>query len=38
MLILNLLNEFEEKISCEALPRVLSISPNELNEFTNTRA
>ena len=36
--LLNLLNEFEEKIRCEALPSMLSISSYELNKFSNTGA
>ena len=36
--LLNLLNELGEKIRCEALPRSLSVSPNEFNKFNNTRA
>ena len=32
----NLLNELGNKIRCEALPSILSISPNELNKFDNT--
>ena len=36
--ILNLLNELGEKIRCEALPSILSVFPNELNKFNNTRA
>ena len=36
--LLNLLNELGKKIRCEALPRVLSIFPNECNKFNNTGA
>ena len=36
--LLNLLNELGKKIRCEALPSILSISPNEFNKFDNTRA
>ena len=34
--LLNLLNELGEKIRYEALPIILSISPNEFNNFNNT--
>ena len=37
-IVLNLLNEFGEEIRCEALPSVLSVFPNEFNEFNNTGA
>ena len=36
--LLNLLNEFGEKIRCEALPSILSVFPNEFNKFNNTGA
>ena len=36
--LLNILNELEEKIRCEALPRILSIFPNEFNKFDNAGA
>ena len=36
--LLNLLNELGEKIRCEALPSILSVSPNEFNKFNNTGA
>ena len=36
--LLNLLNELEEKIRCEALPSILLISPNKFNKFNNTGA
>ena len=36
--LLNLLNELGEKISCEALPSILSVFPNEFNKFSNTGA
>ena len=37
--LLNLLNEMEEKIRCEAVPSILSsISSNEFNKFNNTGA
>ena len=36
--LLNLLHELEEKISCEAVPSILSISSNEFNKFNNTGA
>ena len=36
--LLNLLNELGKKIRCEALPSILSVSPNEFNKFNNTRA
>ena len=36
--LLNLLNELEEKIRREALPSILSISSNEFNKFNNTGA
>ena len=32
----NLLNDLEKKIRCEALPSILSVFPNEFNEFNNT--
>ena len=34
----NLLNKLEEKIRCEAVPSILSISSNEFNKFNNTGA
>ena len=34
----NLLNELGEKIRCETLPSILSISSNEFNKFNNTGA
>ena len=36
--VLNLLNELREKIKCEALPSILSVSLNEFNKFNNTGA
>ena len=36
--LLNLLIELGEKIRCDALPSILSISSNELNKFNNTEA
>ena len=36
--LLNLLNELEKKISCKALPSILSVFPNNFNKFTNTGA
>ena len=36
--LLNLLNKLGEKIRCEALPSILSISSNEFNKFNNTGA
>ena len=36
--LLNLLNELGEKISCETLPSILSVFPNEFNKFNNTGA
>ena len=36
--LLNLLNELEEKIRCEALSSILLISPNKFNNFNNTGA
>ena len=36
--LLNLLNDCEKKIRCEALPSILSVFPNELNKFNNTGA
>ena len=35
-ILLNLLNVLEEKIRCETLPSILSISSNEFNKFNNT--
>ena len=35
--LLNVLNEFGKKIRCEALPSILSGSPNEFNKFNNTK-
>ena len=35
--LLNLLNELEKNIRCEALPSILSIFPNEWNKFNDTR-
>ena len=34
--LLNLLNELEEKIRCEAEPSILSISSNKFNKFNKT--
>ena len=34
--LLNLLNKLGEKIRCETLSRILSISPNEFNKFNST--
>ena len=34
--LLNLLNELGEKIRCEAVPSILSISSNGFNKFNNT--
>ena len=36
--LLNLLNELEKKIRCEALLSSLSVFPDELNQFSNTGA
>ena len=36
--LLSLLNDLGKKIRCEALPSILSVSPNEFNEFNNTGA
>ena len=36
--LLKLLNELEEKIRCEALLSILSISSNKFNRFSNTGA
>ena len=36
--LLNLLNELEEKIRCEALPSILSVFPYWFNKFNNTGA
>ena len=36
--LVNLLNEFGEKIRCQALPGILSVFPNEFNKFNNTGA
>ena len=36
--LLNLLNELGEKITCEVLPSILSVFPNEFNKFNNTGA
>ena len=36
--LLNLLNELGEKIRWKALPSMLSVFPNEFNEFNNTGA
>ena len=36
--LLNLLNELRKGIKCEALPRILSLFPNEFKEFNNTGA
>ena len=36
--LLNLFNELGKSISCEALPSILSVFPNEFNKFSNTRA
>ena len=36
--LLDLLNELVEKILCEDLPSILSISPNEFNKFNKTGA
>ena len=36
--LLNLLNELEEKIRCESLPGILSISSEEFYKFSNTEA
>ena len=35
-ILLNLLNELGQKISCQALPSILSVFPNEFNKFNNT--
>ena len=37
-ILMNLLNKLGEKIRCESLPSILSISSNEFNEFNNTGA
>ena len=36
--LLNLLNELEKKIRCEALSSILSVFPDEFNKFNNTGA
>ena len=36
--LLNLLNELEKKIRCEALPSLLPVFPNVFNKFNNTGA
>ena len=36
--LLNLLNELGQKIRCEALPSILSVSPNQFNRFNKTGA
>ena len=36
--LLNLLNELGKKIRCAAVPSILSVVPNELNDFNNTGA
>ena len=36
--LLNLLNKLGKKLRCEALPNILSVSPNEFNKFSNTGA
>ena len=36
--LLNLLHKLGKKINCEALLSILSISPNEFNQFSNTGA
>ena len=36
--ILNLLNALGKHIRCEALPRILSVFPNEFIKFNNTGA
>ena len=33
---MNLLTSWGKKIRCEALPSILSVSPNEFNKFNNT--
>ena len=36
--LLNLLNELEKKIRCDALQSILLVFPNESNKFNNTGA
>ena len=36
--LLNLWNKLVEKIRCEAVPSILSISPNNFNKFSDTGA
>ena len=36
--LLNSLNELEEKIRCEAVPSIISISSNEFDKFSNAEA
>ena len=36
--LLNLLNKFREKIKCEAVPSILSISSNAFNKSNNPGA
>ena len=36
--LLNLLNEFGEKVKMRGLPSILSLFHNEFNKFNNTRA
>ena len=36
--LLNLLNELGKKIRCKAVPSILSVFPNELNNLNNTGA
>ena len=36
--LLNLLNKLGEKIRCEAVPSILSVSSKEFNKFNNTGA
>ena len=31
--LLNLLNELEKKLRCEAVPSILSVFPNDFNKF-----
>ena len=37
-LLLNLLNEMEKKMRCEALLSILLVFPNKFNKFNNTGA